>query len=403
MLEISYYDVKPELIKKINEDSSLDKYQFDQFDNRILNYYLECYKANQDPFLYKQHLIDGIDSEVLARENPYILSHEKLKALTKDVYHNDYEKYYGYELALSEFSIDLVSKGKFVVAYRKLSFDPVAKTLKVGEQVKFNSVFYIKNIKYSLSYYTDLSPIDFENDYLYNKEECIAELQSNFRSGELPNTRPEIVVLGYSQIDISEIYERINTEHLEKNLQIPLRAFFRNCSLLDRKNRKEPNIVLFDENVNIDQLRTVYNSMKYPITYVQGPPGTGKTQTILNIVVNCFTNNKTLLVSSNNNTPIDGINEKLKLGQYKNKEILFPVIRLGNNDLVADALLKIEELFNFNTTDVPKENLLIKLKEKSKDKNKELLERLKNFEDRLDLEQNLTFINGLLAKCSIRM
>ncbi len=401
ILKFSYCDVKPELIKKINEDPSLDKYQFDQFDNRILNYYLECYKANQDPFLYKQHLIPGIDLNVLASENPYILSSEQLKSLIKDVYHNEYEKYYGYELALSDFSIDLSSKGKFVVAYRKLSFDPVAKTLKVGEQVKFNSVFYIKNIKYSLSYYTDLSPNDFENNYINNKEECIAELKYNFRSGELPNTRPEIVVLGYSQKDISEVYERINNEHLVKNLQIPLKAFFRNCSLLDRKDRKEPNIVLFDENVNIDQLRTVYNSMKFPITYVQGPPGTGKTQTILNIVVNCFTNNKTLLVSSNNNTPIDGINEKLKLGHYKNKEILFPIIRLGNNDLVAKALLKIEELFDFNTTDVPKENLLIKLKENSKEKNKNLLRKLKNFEERLDLEQNLTFINGLMAKCSI--
>ena len=36
-------------------------------------------------------------------------------------------------------------------------------------------------------------------------------------------------------------------------------------------------------------------------------PGTGKTQTILNLVVNCLTNNKTVLISSNNNVPIDGI------------------------------------------------------------------------------------------------
>ena len=39
-----------------------------------------------------------------------------------------------------------------------------------------------------------------------------------------------------------------------------------------------------DKRVNIDQMRVIYNSMKYPITYVQGPPGTGKTQTILNVV-----------------------------------------------------------------------------------------------------------------------
>lgn len=108
----------------------------------------------------------------------------------------------------------------------------------------------------------------------------------------------------------------------------PLKAFFQHLSLLDRKNRKEPHIVLYDQNVNIDQLRTIYNSLKYPITYVQGPPGTGKTQTILNIVVNCLTNNKTLLISSNNNTPINGIKEKLVLGEYRNKEILFPFLDL---------------------------------------------------------------------------
>src|SRR5690606_20786900 len=95
-------------------------------------------------------------------------------------------------------------------------------------------------------------------------------------------------------------------------------------SLLDRKNRKEPYIVLYDNNVNIDQLRTIYNSLKYPITYVQGPPGTGKTQTILNIIVNSLTNNKTLLISSNNNIPIDGIKDKMSIGKYRNKDILLP-------------------------------------------------------------------------------
>ena len=40
------------------------------------------------------------------------------------------------------------------------------------------------------------------------------------------------------------------------------------------------------------------------------------------------------------------------------------------------------------------------MKEKSKENNKRLLEKLKNYEDRIDLEQNLEFINGLLSKGS---
>jgi superfamily I DNA and/or RNA helicase len=400
ILKFSHYDVSNELIKKIENDNSLQKYGFDRYNSNILSYYLECYKANYDPFLHKTHLIPNIDINELINENPYQLSNKQQKHIIKEIYNNDYYTFHNYELAICEFSIDLDSKGKFVVAFRKLTYDPVGKTLHIDGKIHFNSNFYIEGVKYSLSYYTDLSPSDFEEMYLKDKLGTIEALKSNFRSGELANTRPEIVVLGYSQIDISRIYDDINEERSKKELQIPLRAFFQNLSLLDRKNRKEPHIVLYDNNVNIDQLRTIYNSLKYPVTYVQGPPGTGKTQTILNIVVNCLTNSKTLLISSNNNIPVDGIIDKLDLGTYRNKEILFPFIRLGNNAYVVKALKKIKKLYEFKTQDVPKKELLFNLKEKSKDKNKKLLEKLKNYEDKIDLEQNLDFINGLLSKGS---
>lgn len=398
ILKFSHYKVSEKLIKRLNEDKSLYEYDFDRFDNNILNYYLECYKANSDPFLHKQYLIQNLEIKELIKKNPYQLSDIQQRQILKEIYSNDYNRFYNYELAICEFSIDLESRGKFVVAYRKLTFDPVERTLQIGNKLYFNSNFYIEDIKYSLSYYTDMSPSDFETIYLENKNDTIELLKSNFKSGELPNTRPEIVVLGYSQIDISSIYDEINSQHSNKEMSPPLRAFFQNFSLLDRKNRKEPHIVLYDNNINIDQLRTIYNSLKFPITYVQGPPGTGKTQTILNIVANCLTNNKTLLISSNNNIPIDGIKDKLSLGSYKNKEILFPIIRLGNNKLVAKAIKKIKELYEFETRDIPKERLLFSLKEKSKVKNKMLLDKLKNYEARIDLEQNLDFVNGLLSK-----
>src|SRR5690606_23523422 len=111
-------------------------------------------------------------------------------------------------------------------------------------------------------------------------------------------------------------------------------------------------------------------------------------------------NNKTLLITSNNNIPIDGIKDKLFLGKYNNKEILFPIIRLGNNKCTAEALVKIKELYEFETKDVPKEDLLFNLKEQSKEKNKLLLDKLKAYEDRIDIEQNLEFINALLSKGS---
>jgi superfamily I DNA and/or RNA helicase len=397
ILRFSHYDVSEKLILKISEDENLKKYEFDRYDNRLLNYYLDCYKANKDPFLHQQHLIPNIDFDILKKNSLHRLSSEQQEHIIKEIYHSDYNSFNDYELALCEFSIDLISKGKFVVAYRKITFDPVEKCIQMSDKIYFNSNFYIKDIKYSLSYYTDISPLDFENSYLSNKSNTIEFLIGNFKSGELPNTRPEIVVLGYSQIDITYIFDEINLEHSKKEMEIPMKAFFQNLSLLDRKNRREPNLVLFDNNTNIDQLRTVYNSLKFPITYVQGPPGTGKTQTILNIIVNCLANNKTLLISSNNNIPIDGIKNKFVLGKYKNKEIQFPIIRLGNNKYTLEGLKKLKLHYEFETNDVPKEELILNLKQKSKEKNEKLLIKLKDYEDRIDLEQNLSFIESLLS------
>lgn len=398
ILRFSHYDVSDKLIRKIEDDESLEKYEFDRYDNNILNYYLECYKANSDPFLHKKHLIPELDLNEISKQSPYRLSVKQKKHIIKEIYLNNYRLYHDYELALCEFSLDIEGKGKFVVAYRKLTFDPVANSLQLEDKIRFNSNFYISGIKYSLSYYTDLSPSDFEKLYIKDKMATIEMLANSFKSGELPNTRPEVVVIGYAQIDISQIYDGINSEHAANEMCIPSKAFFQNLSLLDRKNRKEPHIVLYDNNINIDQLRTIYNSLKYPITYVQGPPGTGKTQTILNIVVNCLTNNKTLLISSNNNIPIDGIKDKLNLGKYRNKDILFPFIRLGNNQRTAVALEQVKKLYEFKTRDIPKEEMLFKLKERSKENNKALLQKLNNYEKRIDLAQNLEFVNELLTR-----
>ena len=70
ILKFSHYDVPEELIKKLEHDKSLQVYEFDRYDNNILNYYLECHKANCDPFLHKAHLIKGLDLQELARQSP---------------------------------------------------------------------------------------------------------------------------------------------------------------------------------------------------------------------------------------------------------------------------------------------------------------------------------------------
>jgi len=122
LLKFSHYNVPEQLIKKLQEDESLLDYEFDRYNNAILNYYLECYKTNNDPFLHQAHLIPEIDLTELVQQSPFQLTLAQQKYLLKEIYHNEYTKFQEYKLALSEFSIDIASKGKFIVAYRVLNY-----------------------------------------------------------------------------------------------------------------------------------------------------------------------------------------------------------------------------------------------------------------------------------------
>ncbi len=403
ILNFSCFDVPEKLLDKVTNSEILQSFNPDAFNNGLLQYYLECFKANVDPFLHKKHLISGLDVNELLNSSPYQLTTDQQQKIIKEIYNNNYPKYNNYELAISEFSIDFESKGTFIIAFRKLKFDPVEKTFVIGESLWFNPNFYIQNTKHNLSYYMDMSPSDFEIEYKNNKQKLIAQLSNNFRRGEIVNTLPEIVVLGYNKIEITPIFENINKAYQEKMLSTPLKAFFQSMTTREYKTQRKPNLVLYDNNLNIDQIRSIHNILKYPVTYIQGPPGTGKTQTIFNIIVNSIIDGKSVLITSNNNIPVDGILEKLSLENYRNKPIIPPVIRLGNNEYTLKALDRIKELYEFNTKDIPKEELLLKLKEKSKIKNKVLDDRLDAIDQTIELKQYLEFIDGLLEKNNFQL
>ncbi|MFM7852166.1 MAG: DNA helicase, partial [Flammeovirgaceae bacterium] len=69
ILKFSHYDVPENLIRRLDEDEHLQMYGATGYNNNILNYYLECYKANKDPFLHKTHLIAGVDLSVFVNNN----------------------------------------------------------------------------------------------------------------------------------------------------------------------------------------------------------------------------------------------------------------------------------------------------------------------------------------------
>jgi hypothetical protein len=85
--------------------------------------------------------------------------------------------------------------------------------------------------------------------------------------------------------------------------------------------------LLFPFGGNASQFNAVEAALSNQISVIQGPPCTGKTQTILNIIANLLSKNKTVLVVSNNNSATGNVLEKLTSPKYAMDFLVAP---LGN-------------------------------------------------------------------------
>ena len=248
--------------------------------------------------------------------------------------------------------------------------------------------------------YLDMNPDDFCANYDANEAEYIELIKQNFHNGEKVNTRPTIFFLmRNSQHGVDEAFEAIHQMDQEGKLSIPLKAFFgRNKSRSGTS--KEVNLVVFNRNkINIDQMRVVYNSMVNHVTYVKGPPGTGKTETIFNVLLSAYANDKTVLVCSNNNHPVSDIFKKMdgsltikKPFSNEKEKVIFPMIRLGNNAEMQETIIKLREIMKF-VSKHEKSRVQEELTETSKNRSlsgfKELRDLLMEYEAQVDLKERI--------------
>ena len=198
---------------------------------------------------------------------------------------------------------------------------------------------------------------------------------------------PYIIGLGMDiALDLHKEYQAIMKMYEKDKVPVPIRAFF--GDLLNRPVRKKAcPITLFDKRINLDQLLAINNAMKYPVAYIQGPPGTGKTNTILNTILTAFFNEKTVLFTSYNNHPINGVFEKLSSLKYHGRRIPFPVLRLGNVDKLREAMDYLKELY-LRTKDITVfESTLDKRKDDRIQRAKKLSSLLARYEEVLDLKE----------------
>lgn len=398
VINFSDYDVPSELIEKI--ESNLDNLKwlnYDRFNNNILYYYNECNYLDNDPYQKEYMLIPGIDIRELRKKKEYFLNDEQMKILIDKIYRYDINNNFDCkrELCISVCSIDNGDK-KYLICYYEVFFNPHKKSLVVHKQLKFNNSFLIDGRKHSLFNYVNMDIETFKNQFISNYHEMVALLRSNLKHGEVFNDRPEMFLLEREYIvDLTATYEMIEDKYYKNELNVPMKSFFGNISKRNYIRRKEPTIAIYDQNININQLRVVYNAMKYPVTYVQGPPGTGKTQTILNVLISSLFDNKTVLVCSSNNKPVDGIIEKLDFHYYDNK-VLFPFLRLGKISEVIEATLKIKELYELSSDKVVKENLINQIKLDADNANEQLLKLLNTQERKITIEEYIESSNKLI-------
>ena len=400
ILNFCTYEGADKLVEKI--ESNLDEYRwmnYDRFNHNVLNYYAECNMIDGDPSQKDYALIEGLDLLTLRKNKSYMLNDDQMKQIVKQIYHYDVRKASNshYSLVINCFSIDS-GKRKFVIAYYNVSFDPSKKSLVLDKRVCFNKSFLVEGRRHSLFNYVNMDVDKFIETFEENYHEYLTLIQENLKGGEKVNTRPDMMILQRElTVNLVDTYNVIEEKYENNNLAVPLKSFFGNISKRNSIRRKEPSLIIYDRKININQLRVLYNAMKYPVTYVQGPPGTGKTQTIINVVLSAFYNGKTMLICSSNNKPVDGIVEKIKFS-YRGETINFPYLRLGNIDDVKKATTRILELYNYamTTSKQSKEEMLEKIKVTSDNKNEELIQLLNIQEKRVEFENYLDSAKGFV-------
>lgn len=120
------------------------------------------------------------------------------------------------------------------------------------------------------------------------------------------------------------------------NIKNTALSFIKDGNVKNKTTFNQPLVLPYSMNdYQISALKSVFNNKMSVIT---GPPGTGKSQFIMNLLINLYLNNKTVLFVSHTNEAVDVVNEKI------NQEFRNLLFRTGNKELRQGLLQKFEEI-----------------------------------------------------------
>lgn len=399
VIEVSYFEVPGNLKEDIQLNSHKYTSLFHHVSNlKILNYYIDCNKMDSVPYKTEYSLINHFDRDCIRRGN-YQLNEEQFKEIVNNFQygssHNSGKRKIK-QLALNILSVP-VKQGLYVLAYRRMNLDVKGKCLRPAEEITVCTEFTIDGVQQSIRKFLDADDYELLNDFEKNEElikDRITEGNSHIKGVD---DMPYLIAIGRDVLlDLNEEYKAIDEMIQTGEVTAPIQAFFGNL-VQEPASRKVYPIALLNKQINLDQLLAIHNAMKYPLAYIQGPPGTGKTNTIVNTLVTAFFNEQTVLFTSYNNHPIDGVCEKLQHIPNGGKGIIpFPIIRLGNDERVAEALEYIKNLYE-NTREI---NVFEKTLEKRKSdriaRTRQLTALLQNYEERLKLLETKEAVRSLM-------
>lgn len=358
IVEGSYYEVQRALVADLDEHPEKYEPLFGRTANlKILNYLIDCNRLDTQPYQCDYSLISRLDQDMLTGKNCF-LTEEQFSAIINKFQDEALDRraqtnYKLRQLCMNVLSIPVrgTKKGNrqealYVLAYRRLFLDVKKRMLKPAEEITICREFTIDGERQSIR--RVLEPCDFPllDEFEKNQEEIKDRITESGRLAGGVDDRPYIIALASDvKVDLNAEYGAIVKMFEEDSVTEPVKAFFGKMTGRPIR-RKDYPLALLKRQANLDQLLAIHNAVKYPVTYVQGPPGTGKSYTIVNTIVTAFFNEKTVLLSSYNNHPLDTVVENLKSIEYHHgKMIPFPVLRLGNEKVVSETLKEVRSLY----------------------------------------------------------
>lgn len=433
IIEGSYCPVNAELVRDIYLNPHKYNTLFDNTANlKILSYLEMCNRLDVVPYKSDFGLIPYLDNDAFKGEF-YQLSPEQFREIVKNFqYQTERGERKDGGLKIKQLAMNVLSihmaKGLYVLAYRKLNLDVKQRMLKPDDEITVCTEFVVggegpcgkggypaaarqngagsngtgrqytsDGMKQSIRRFLDGDEYELLSDFEANQEkikDCITRRMP--RGSSNVDDMPYFIGLEADiALDLHKEYHAIMKMYQNKEVPVPIRAFFGDLLERPRRSAAYP-IALINQRVNMDQLLAIHNAMKYPVAYIQGPPGTGKTNTIINTIVTAFFNERTVLFTSYNNHPINGVYEKLSDIEYNGKTIPFPILRLGNNDKVREALATMKRLYDSVQDITVFEGTLDRNKDDRKKRAKRLSEMLKRYEELLDLREREETIDRVL-------